>query len=224
MDDDSSEHDEVDVGNLNTILIAVERGNRNSLFSIPHRLRPLRCEVEALPVAQRQVMREPRLTLRHAIDNAKCGYRARYNLSHTPWAAVTRRGGEIASKARSFSDLFTKDAAGEVWAILLPDIMAQLHGIEAQVAKQNNGPTLTKETHESALDWLVLQLADVFQAHFDGDAKRSCAHSPNGDEYYGPFVAFVLEVAKEGNFKIEPSTIHRTISARRSMGRKRTKK
>jgi hypothetical protein len=222
MDDDSSEHGTVDVGNLNAILTAVETGNRKRLFPIPDKLRPSRREVEALPIAQRQAMYEPLLMLRCEIDRAKCGYRTRNDLNHI--LLTHKRGEEITRKAKTFSKLFTKDAAGKAWAIVLSDIVAQLDKIEARVAEQFGGPTVIRDTQESALDWLVLHLADVFQSHFGKEAKRSYAPGPDGDEYYGPFIAFVLEVAKEGNFKIEPSTIHRTISAGAGMGRRTRKK
>ncbi|CAN7197373.1 hypothetical protein LJR010_000505 [Ensifer adhaerens] len=213
----------LDAGNLDAILAAVERGYRKRPFKVPHKLEPSRIDVEALPAGQRQAVYLPRIELRRDIDWTISGYRTLAEIGSLPWAAIAKRGDEIVRKARSFRKLITKDAAGQWWAREeLPEIAAHLDGIEADVRRLNEGQPVSRDTETSALDWFVQRLTDVFEKHFK--AKASRASGASGDEYYSPFVAFVIAVAEEAKIDIKPKTIHRIMAARLSMSRRVRKK
>lgn len=172
-----------------------------------------------MPAGQRQAVYLPRIELRRDIDWTISGYRTLAEIGSLPWAAIAKRGDEIVRKARSFRKLITKDAAGQWWAREeLPEIAAHLDGIEADVRRLNEGQPVSRDTETSALDWFVQRLTDVFEKHFK--AKASRASGASGDEYYSPFVAFVIAVAEEAKIDIKPKTIHRIMAARLSMSRR----
>jgi hypothetical protein len=207
---------DIDVGSINVILAAIRGGNRKRPFLIPAQLTPSRQEVLALPVGQRQASKRPRLAFRQAIETAKRGYQLRKQIADLPWVKVGKRGEQIDKHLRAILKLTAQmpeesdDIVGIWWGEALPpELSALLRSSAATIAELSNGKPLTRDKQESATRWFVRQLAQVFSEHLGQKAKTSW------DEYegqhYGPFIAFVLEVAKEAGIDITPSTIHRFL-------------
>ncbi|MEX2693628.1 hypothetical protein [Rhizobium mongolense] len=206
---------DIDVGSLNEIIAAIRRGSRKQAFPIPIKLTPSRREVLALPVEQRRDMYQPRLRLRQAIEEAKRGYRLRKRIAELPWSAVEKRGGQIATHLRAIRKLMAQmpeqsdDIVGIWWGEALPELSAPLVSSAATIAELSDGKPLTRDKQESALDWFVRQLAQVFSEHLGQKARTSW--DDYEEQHYGPFIAFVMEVGKEEGMEVKPSTIHRAL-------------
>ncbi|MDL2398422.1 hypothetical protein [Rhizobium mayense] len=188
-----------DVGNLDAILAAI-RGGRTRPFPIPAQLTPSPAEVQGLPVDRRRAIYQPRLELRKAINSAVGGYRVRKRIADLPWSAIAKQSEQLAKHKQALHDLFP----------------------ESRTPSRRDRLT-SDDTEGSALDWLVLRLAPVFEEILG--EKPTTSWDDYQQRHYSPFIAFVLEVAKEAGIEIKSSTIHRALRPRKvSMNHKAKKK
>ncbi|MGY5811895.1 hypothetical protein ACXHXG_29855 [Rhizobium sp. LEGMi198b] len=214
MDEFVNEAD-IDVGNLDPILAAVRGGNRKQEFPIPDKLTPSRQQILALPVDQRQASKKPRLLLRKDIDAATRGYWLRMEIKNP--SALTKQSMRINETVRTLHELMGLSGAGAREADLVlqhehPALMAYLSTKEAKAAML----TVSRENVEkSATDWIIDQLRTIFEKHFRAGPTTSLVVDKAGRRnYYSPFIAFVLAVAKEAGIKIASATIHRFLTTK----------